>query len=296
VVEKVTVEDCGSVNGKGRNNTSGGILIEEGSEDFTVKNSLLRRVMGNGIWTHSTFKSKRNFTGVFEGNRIETVGRDAIQVGHANRVKVINNSGRGIGYPASVVDVDGGGIPVAIDTAGKVDEGVYSNNKFEEINGKCFDLDGFHDGEVSGNVCINRGPAGSYPQGHFGLVMNNTNQEMQSQNIVVTGNTFDGTKYGGIYVIGTGHKILNNTLTRINLAKCNEQAHLYGCSFVANEPELMQSGIYLGTRAERPAMAEGNMVVGNKVSGHMMARRCVVEASPVTGKNTIRGNVCVDEP
>jgi hypothetical protein len=55
------------------------------------------------------------------------------------------------------VDVEGGGIPVAIDTAGNVDQTVYAGNRFEEVNGKCIDLDCFHHGEVSHNSCVNRG-------------------------------------------------------------------------------------------------------------------------------------------
>jgi hypothetical protein len=36
-IERVTVEDSGSLNRRGRNNTSGGVLLEEGTGEFTVR-------------------------------------------------------------------------------------------------------------------------------------------------------------------------------------------------------------------------------------------------------------------
>jgi hypothetical protein len=294
-IEKVTIEDSGSRNGKGRNNTSGGILFEEGTDDFAVRDSVFRRVLGNAVWTHSMFESPRNYRGLVANNQFEMIGRDAVQVGHANSVRVEGNTGRKIGYPPETVDIENGGIPVGIDTAGKVDESVYTKNRFEEINGKCIDLDGFHDGEVSDNVCINRGKAEDYPQGHFGLVMNNTNPQMQSQGITVRGNVFDGTKFGGIFVIGRNHRVINNKLRRINLAKCNESASTYGCAHFPNEPDLMQAGIYLGMRAERVSPAQDNLVEHNEVAGHRMRDRCVMSAPTVPANtNTVRNNICTD--
>jgi hypothetical protein len=53
IIQDVKIEDCGSLKEDGRNNTTGGILLEEGTRNFTVKNCTLTRVGGNGIWTHS---------------------------------------------------------------------------------------------------------------------------------------------------------------------------------------------------------------------------------------------------
>jgi hypothetical protein len=297
VIEKVEVAESGGYNSRGKNNTSGGILLEEGVANFTVRDCTLRKILGNGIWTHSTFKSPRNYTGLIAGNQFDTIGRDAIQVGHANRIRVENNTGRRIGYPDNVVDVEGGAIPVGIDTAGKVDESVYTRNRFEEINGKCFDLDGFHDGEVSENVCINKGAADDYPQGHFALVMNNTSPEMKSEFIVVRDNVFDGTKFGGIFVIGSNHRIIGNKLRNLNKAGCNESASKYGCIHFQAEPDLMQAGIYLGLRAERRSPARDTLVEGNEVSGHKMSTRCVMAARDSEVVNiTVRNNKCADAP
>src|SRR3954447_3636687 len=51
----IHIADSGSLNTKGRNNTTGGILIEEGTVGFRIENCALRNVRGNGIWTHSLY-------------------------------------------------------------------------------------------------------------------------------------------------------------------------------------------------------------------------------------------------
>ena len=80
-IDRVTIEDCGSLSPTGHNNASGGILLEEGTRDFEVRQATLRRVRGNGIWTHSFYHSPRNANGVIAENIVEEVARDAIQVG-----------------------------------------------------------------------------------------------------------------------------------------------------------------------------------------------------------------------
>ena len=71
----------------GRNNTTGGILLEEGTQDFRVTRCELRNIRGNGIWTHSLYTSPRNARGVFAENRFDTIGRDALQAGHATEMR-----------------------------------------------------------------------------------------------------------------------------------------------------------------------------------------------------------------
>ncbi|HYI94696.1 MAG TPA: right-handed parallel beta-helix repeat-containing protein [Bryobacteraceae bacterium] len=292
-VTGVKVYDSGSLSDKGRNNTTGGILFEEGTFEFSAINCVVENVSGNGIWTHSRMTSPRNETGSFENNTFRNIGRDALQVGHATEVGVIRNSGSLIGYPHKVVDVEGGGMPVAIDTAGNVENSWYEQNRFEEINGKCIDLDGFHDGIVQENTCINRGPATAYPSGHFGIVFNNTNPHMESVGIRVIDNVIDGTKFGGIFVIGRNHTIRGNRLLRLNLAGCNESHQKFGCIYNAEEPEILQTGIYLGRKAERPDPARENTITGNVISGFRMKERCVATAPGVEQKtNTIEANDC----
>jgi hypothetical protein len=292
-IDHVAVKDSGSRNDKGRNNTSGGILLEEGTEQFTVADSSFSNIRGNGVWTHS--RSLRNRNGKILRNQFSEIGRDAIQVGHAVAIEVADNRGTRIGFPVEMIDVENAGTPVGIDTAGNVEQSSYERNRFEEINGKCIDLDGFHDGAVRGNICINRRLPEDYAFGHFGIVFNNANVDMRSQNIVVEANQLDGMKFGGIFVIGTGHKILRNRMLHINTAHCNENRAKFGCSALG-EPEVLETGIYLGSHAEHPAAARGNLIEGNTISGWKMKVRCIQAAPGVKlAENTIRKNVCTDE-
>jgi hypothetical protein len=295
MVSGVTVEDCGSRNALGRNNLSGGILIEEGSSHFEVRDSTFSRILGNGLWTHSLFTSPRLHDGVFANNTFDTIGRDGIQVGHATGVRIANNTGSNIGFPADAIDVENGGIPVAIDTAGNVDDSVYENNHFEEVNGKCFDLDGFHDGAVRGNRCIDRKTADNYAFGHFGIVMNNTDPNVRAQNIEISGNLIDGMKFGGLFLMGAGHRISGNQFLNLNKAGCNESAPRIPCIYKQDEPEMLESGIYLGRGVARLEETRGNTIRDNRITGHKMKSRCIQTGPGVSrAANTIERNQCAD--
>jgi len=295
LLDHLSVRDSGSRNAKGRNNTSGGILLENGVDSFTVADSTFSNIRGNGVWTHSCSVNPRNRGGKIANNKFFDIGRDAIQIGHATGVTVAGNTGARIGMNVAEVDVEGGGTPVAIDTAGNVEGSVYEHNRFEEINGKCIDLDGFHDGTVRANTCINRGKPEDYAFGHFGIVFNNTDPGMQSENILVEENEFDGMKFGGIFLIGSRHRILRNRFRHLNTAHCNEQRAQFGCSALG-EPEVLETGIYLGSHAEHPAPAHGNLIEGNIISGWKMKTRCIQAAPGVKlSDNTVKGNTCTDE-
>ncbi len=292
-LSRLTVEDSGSLDTKGRNNTSGGVLLEEGTTAFAVLDSTFHRIRGNAVWTHSRYGSPRNGKGAIARNSFSEIGRDAIQVGHAHDVAVTQNKGTRIGYPPAIVDIEHLAIPVAVDTAGDVNNSTYSQNAFTEIDGQCFDLDGFHDGEVSGNVCTNRGRAEDYPYGHFGIALNNANPDMQSRNIRIVDNVLRGMKFGGIFVIGSGHQILRNRLIGINTAHCNDTQAKFGCVWKADEPDMLRSGIYLSTGDARPDPAHDNLIEGNTISGWGMQKYCIQAASGVKLQaNKIRHNTC----
>ena len=295
-IDRVSVSDSGSRNPAGRNNATGGILLEEGTADFRVTRSELRNIRGNGVWTHSLYTSPRNTRGRIALNSFESLGRDAIQVGHATEIRVDGNHGSRIGFPVDDVDMDDRAVPVAIDTAGDVERCSYVHNGFSDINGKCIDLDGFHDGDVRGNVCINRRPPEDYPFGNYGIVMNNSNPDMQSQNIRVEDNRISGALFGGVFVIGWGHRIERNRLENLNMAHCNEEAARFGCYYPPGEPGMLQSGIYLGRGAARPAPARANTIADNYISGFRMSTRCIGLAPGIPASaNTIRDNICRDE-
>lgn len=295
-LDHLHIEDSGSLNKLGRNNTTGGIVIEEGSSGFEVRDCTFLRIRGNALWTHSMYQSPRLQDGLFEANHFDTIGRDALEVGHATGVRVTGNSGSNIGYPTEIVDVENSGTPVAMDTAGNVDHTVYSKNQFEEIDGKCIDLDGFHDGSVFENTCVNRKAAADYPFGHFGIVMNNANPDMRSENIEILNNHIDGAKFGGLFLIGSGHRVTGNVFTHLNLAQCNESAKVFGCIFKSDEPEMLEAGIYLGRSAERPAETRDNLIRGNVISGHQMKTRCIIFAPALAkASNRIEQNQCANQ-
>jgi len=294
-IHDIQIADSGGVNLRKRNNATGGVLLEEGTTDFEVLDCRIANVRGNGIWTHSLYTSARNARGRIAGNEFAMIARDAIQVGHATEVRVENNRGRMIGYPVAEVDLEGQAFPVAVDTAGNVDRSVYRNNQFEEIDGKCFDLDGFHDGEVSNNTCVNAEEARNYPYGHFGIIMNNSNPDMQSRNIRITWNTIDGALFGGIFIIGSGHTVTGNHLLHLNLAHCNDPGPI-NCAWAPNQPDLLRTGIYLGAGAERPDIAKGNTVENNEIGGYGMSRHCIGVAPGVSlAANTVAKNECSDD-
>lgn len=296
-IHDIQISDSGGLNFRKRNNTTGGILLEEGTTDFEVLNCRMANVRGNGIWTHSLYMSPRNSNGRIAGNEFAMIARDAIQVGHASEVRVENNRGRMIGYPVEEVDLEGRANPVALDTAGNVDRSVYRNNRFEEVDGKCIDLDGFHDGEVSGNTCVNEEEIRNYPYGNFGIVMNNSSIEMQSRNIRITGNTIDGALYGGILVIGSGHTVTGNHLLHLNLAHCNDSGpSLCYWAEQIHQPDFLRTGIYLAAGGSRPDIAKGNIVENNEIGGYGMSRNCVGVAPGVSLKaNTVAKNECSDD-
>jgi len=93
--------------------------------------------------------------------------------------------------------------------------------------------------------------------------------------------------YGGIFVIGTGHAVARNHLRNLNTSHCD------GCGYVPDEPDMLDSGIYLGRKAERTAPARGNTVEDNEISGYKMKSRCVGRAPGIAADwNTVRANVC----
>jgi hypothetical protein len=292
-IERVTVEASGSRKGTSSNNATGGILLEEGTTDFLVANCEFRNIRGNALWTHSLYTSPRNARGVFARNLFDTVGRDALQVGHATGMRVEDNQGTRIGYPLDAVDAEGHAIPVGIDTAGNVDNTAYLRNRFSEIDGKCMDLDGLHDSEIRGNLCVNRAAPETYPLGNYSIVMNDTNPDMRTQNIRIVENTLDSPVFGGIFVIGTGNMIARNRLWNMNTAHCNDNLAHYGCNYAAADPEILEAGIYLGRGAERPAPARGNVVEDNWITGWKMRAHCVESAPDIPANaNTVRNNWC----
>lgn len=296
MIDSVTIEDCGTLDRQGHNNTTGGILIEEGSGGFEVRGSSISRIPGNAIWTHSYARSPRQSDGVIRDNTVTMVARDAIQIGHATRVRVENNHGSDIGFPPDSIDFAGFGTPVAIDTAGNVDHAVYTGNQFKTVNGQCIDLDGFHDGEVTGNVCENLASSAAKWMGlHFGILFGNHDPGMTSTNVTVSGNTIRGFAYGGVFLIGDHHRVENNRFLDINLAHCGSLPVSSKCNAMLDEPEALRSGIYLSNNGGRLTTTRDNIIRNNVIEGFGIPLHCVLAKLGVDLRaNTISGNSCQD--
>ena len=297
LIEDVRIEDSGSLNPLGRNNASGGILLEEGTSNFQIRRATIHRVRGNAIWTHSNYHSARNAEGVIADNQIEEIARDAIQVGHATNVRVERNSGRRIGYPMELVDMAGYGVPAALDTAGNVDKSVYAGNHFEDVNGKCIDLDGFHDGEVRDNSCVSRKTYDDYPFAQYGIVFNDTNPDYEPANVTITGNLIDGAGYGGLFIFGATNVVSRNRFLNLNRNHCTGDVSKPRCNYAADQPDLLRSGIYLARGAARPADTRQNQITDNEISGFGMENWCIVAAPGVSlERNQIARNRCTSGP
>lgn len=292
-ISRVTVDESGSRNAGGGNNATGGILIEEGSSDFRVAQCTFRNILGNALWTHSLYTSPRNRRGNFERNRIDTVGRDAIQIGHATDVTVADNFAERIGFPTGVSDLPNRAIPVGLDTAGNVERTFYLRNRLAEINGKCMDLDGLHDSEIRGNVCVNRGEPGMYPLGNYAIVMNDTNPDMRTRNIRIVENVIERPVFGAVFVIGDANRIAHNWFLDLDTAHCNQNLAHYQCLYAPADPHILEAGVYFGRGAERPAPARGNAVEDNVITGWNMKTGCVVSAPDIPAKwNRALHNYC----
>ncbi len=156
-IDHVSVNDSGSRNAKGRNNTSGGILLEEGTEQFSVTDSTFRNIRGNGGLDAFPLSCRRAIAR--EKSCATSSARSAamrFRWATPSPSKWRTTTARASASRSDLVDVENGGTPVGIDTAGNVEQSTYERNRFEEIDGKCIDLDGFHDGAVRANTCINR--------------------------------------------------------------------------------------------------------------------------------------------
>ena len=292
-IDHVTIQDSGTLNAQGHSNTTGGILLEQGTTDFDVRLCRLDRIRGNGIWTHSNYGSPLNRNGVIAQNEIRGTPRDAIQVGHGTRIQVINNHGADVGVPAAEADLPGGATPVAIDSAGDVSESLYSGNHFVDVSGQCIDLDGFHDGQVLDNSCVNLKPREAYPLSHEGIVFGNSNPNMRSQNVIVKGNLIQGFGYGGVYLIGRGHEISGNRFIDINRNHCTGDMHVPLCNYAPDEPAMLRSGIYLAGHAARPAATQSNVIQHNQISGFGMDKWCLAAGPGLKlAANKIAANTC----
>jgi hypothetical protein len=174
---------------------------------------------------------------------------------------------------------------------------LYVGNRFQDINGQCIDLDGFHDGEVRNNSCISHGSYDRYPYAQYGIVFGNSNPDMQPADVTIAGNLIDGAGFGGIYLIGAHHVISGNRFLGLNRNRCTGDMTQARCNYAPDQPDLLRSGIYLARGAARPADTSHNQITGNEVSGFGMRKWCIEAAPGVSlSANRIEKNQCADVP
>ena len=172
---------------------------------------------------------------------------------------------------------------------------VYTGNRFTDVNGQCIDLDGFHDGEVAGNSCINTKPLEAYPASHFGIVFGNNDPGMDSTGVTITGNTLQGFAYGALFLAGSRNKVEGNRFLDVNRAHCGSTPVSARCNYALDQPDLLRSGIYLSGNGGRVTRTEGNVIRSNVVTGFGIGSHCVsAGAGARLGDNVLSSNSCHD--
>ena len=244
-----------------------GILIGEGTTDFEVSGCEFKKVGGAAIVVHGT-------KGRIANNTVLGAGRAAFLVAGASDIQVENNTAEGIGFGFEPKQNE---IPAAIATTGETVRSNYVGNHFSEINGTCMSLEGFHDGEVRGNSCDSREAPEAYPNGGYGIL---TGPSRLSQKVLINGNTFDGLKFGGMFIAGSGYVITRNRLYRVNTSHCPSPIGGFVC--------VPSDGIYLASA--------GNLVEDNLINGFRMSEHCVGSAPGIApDRNRVARNECSDD-
>ncbi len=85
-----------------------------------------------------------------------------------------------------------------------------------------------------------------------------------------------------------GHRVIGNRFLHLNMAGCNESAAQVYCIYKQDEPQMLESGLYLSRGLGRVEQTAGNTVRDNVISGHKMKARCIVLGPGVTGGSGLR--------
>ena len=124
-----TVSDSGSLNDKAATTRPGAFFSRKEQRSSSCRTACFENVHGNGIWTHS-----RNVlgTGMAESQATDssTIGRDAIQVGHATEVRVDHQYRLAHRISHEMVDMEGGGCRSRSTLREMCDKSVYEENEF----------------------------------------------------------------------------------------------------------------------------------------------------------------------
>lgn len=212
-IRDAVITDSGTLDPAGHNNGSGGIVLEEGVTDFEVAHALFGKIRGNGIWIRSTGSGTTATAarGVISDSEFTILARAAIELSHATAITIENNTGHMIGFPGEEAVTSGAILPAAISASGNVDHTAIRNNSFDQIAGRCLTLEGFSDGEVTGNTCaedlfnafVIRGTANHITGNHLTGLNHAHRDQPESLRagiylaIGASGNTLDGNDISG---------------------------------------------------------------------------------------------------
>ena len=154
-IRDAVITDSGTLDPAGHNNGSGGVVLEEGVTDFEITHALVGKIRGNGIWIRSatSVATATAARGVISDSEFTILARAAIELSHATAITIENNTGHMIGFPGEEAVTSGAVLPTAISASGSVDHTAIRNNSFDQIAGRCLTLEGFNDGEITGNTC-----------------------------------------------------------------------------------------------------------------------------------------------
>jgi hypothetical protein len=197
---------------------TGGIFARGDGANYGVDNVVIsdcsfRRGTGNQVWQHLPAFGRLHTNWRVNACHFEDIGRDAVLYGGLINGVVDGCTIRRIGY---ISGADSGATTprylannwaVGIDTSGITVNCAYTNNVLTSCYGGCFDLDGFSQGVVAGNVC--RTPeAGeidyaedsisSWSVPSYGVNLGDTSNNAGGRGVLVVGNRFKNLGAGAI--------------------------------------------------------------------------------------------------
>lgn len=152
-IHEVEITESGGLDGRRRNNGSGGILLEEGVTDFEITRCLFGKLRGNGIWLTSDAGSPPVSRGRITENEFAILGGSAIVMRNADAIAVEENTAKMVGFPTEEADTAESLLPTGIAVRGKASHLTVRDNHFDQIAGRCMAFNGLTDSEISTNEC-----------------------------------------------------------------------------------------------------------------------------------------------
>ena len=188
-------------------------------------------------------------------------------------------------------------VPAALDTAGNVDKSAIRGNHFEDIDGKCMDLDGFHDGEIRDNAVHQpRNRTTNIPMRSSASSSITRIPDMQAVECIDHRqcDRWRGLRRSVSDGLGPGRT--GNRSVGFNRDRCADDMHPAALRLRRRRRRPCCAPASTWFRgAARPAKTMHNRITGNEVSGFGMREHCVAAAPGVSLQaNTIAGNRCLD--